>query len=105
MALEDDAVVGYALGYVYEADSRARGHDEVHLGQIGVLPTARGRGLASAVITEVLRAAAAAGCETAGLDVDSGNVTGAPALYERLGFRTIRSQVSWSTSLPAVAHG
>ncbi|SDF20982.1 mycothiol synthase [Blastococcus aurantiacus] len=105
LALADGAVVGYALAYVYEADSRARGHDEVHLGQIGVLPAARGRGVASALITAVLRAAAAAGCRTAGLDVDSGNVTGAPGVYERLGFRTTRTQVSWSTSLPAVAGG
>ena len=105
VALEDGAVVGYALAYVYEADSQARGHDEAHLGQIGVLPAERGRGVASAVITAVLRSAAAAGCRTAGLDVDSGNVTGAPRVYERLGFRTTRTKVSWSTTLPAASDG
>jgi mycothiol synthase len=105
LALEDDAVVGYALGYVYEADSGARGYDEVHLGQIGVLPSARGRGLASALIAEVLRRAAGAGCSHAGLEVDTGNVTGALRLYESLGFHTVRTQVSWSTALPAAADG
>lgn len=105
LALEDDAVVGYALGYVYEADSRARGYDEVHLGQIGVLPSARGRGLASALIAEVVGRAADVGCSHAGLEVDTGNVTGALRLYESLGFRTVRSQVSWSTALPAVGGG
>ena len=105
LALADGAVVGYALAYVHEADSRARGYDEAHLGQIGVLPTERGRGVASAVITAVLRAAAAAGCRTAGLDVDSGNVTGAPRVYERLGFRTTRTQVSWSRALPVASDG
>ena len=54
VALEDGAVVGYALAYVYEADPLANGYDEVHLGQIGVLPSARGRGLASAAIAAVL---------------------------------------------------
>lgn len=102
LALEDDAVVGYALAYVYEADSRATGHDQVHLGQIGVLPAARGRGVASAAIGAVLRAAADAGCATAGLDVDSDNGTGALRLYEHLGFRAARTQVSWSRALPAV---
>ena len=105
LALADDAVVGYALGYVYEEDSRARGYDEVHLGQIGVLPSARGRGLASALIAEVVRRAADAGCSHAGLEVDTGNVTGALRLYESLGFRTVRSQVSWSTALPTASDG
>lgn len=105
LALADGAVVGYVLAYVYEADSLATGYDEVHLGQIGVLPSARGRGLASAVIAEVLGRAAGAGCSRAGLDVDTGNVTGALRLYESLGFRTVRSQVSWASALPPLGDG
>lgn len=101
LALEDGAVVGYALGYVHQADSAANGFDTVHLGQIGVLPAARGRGVASAVIARVLRAAAAAGCRRAGLDVDSANSTGAVGLYEGLGFRPTRTSVTWSLALPA----
>ncbi|MGY1751513.1 GNAT family N-acetyltransferase [Blastococcus sp. SYSU D01042] len=101
LALEDGDVVGYALGYVHRADSAANGYDTVHLGQIGVLPAARGRGVASAVIAGVLRAAAAAGCRSAGLDVDSGNSTGAVGLYEGLGFRTTRTSVTWSLALRA----
>lgn len=100
VALEDGAAVGYALAYVYEADSHAFGYDEVHLGQIGVLPSARGRGVASAVIAEALTRAEKAGCSQAGLEVDTGNVTGALRLYESLGFRTVRSQVNWSLALP-----
>lgn len=103
LALEDGAVVGYALAYVYEADTRATGERQLHLGQIGVLPRARGRGVASAVITASLRAAAAGDCVRAGLDVDSANVTGALHLYERLGFTTARTSVSWELALPPVA--
>jgi mycothiol synthase len=105
LALEDDAVVGYALGYVYEADSLARGYDEVHLGQIGVLPSARGRGLASALIAAVLGRAAGAGCPHAGLEVDTGNVTGALRLYESLGFRSVRSRVTSTLALPPLRDG
>ncbi len=105
LAVQDDAVLGYALGYVYAADTAATGVESVHLGQIGVLPPARGRGVASAVVLAALRCAAAAGCTRADLEVDSDNVTGALRLYERLGFRAVRTQVSWSTTVPPVTDG
>jgi mycothiol synthase len=101
LALEDDAVVGYLLAYVYEADTAATGRQESYFGQIGVLPHARGRGLASAVIARALAAAADDGCVGASLGVDSENVTGAVRLYENLGFEAVRTQVAWSRSLPA----
>ena len=101
-ALEDGAVVGYVLAYVFEADTAARGTREVSLGQIGVLPQARGRGVASATIAEVLRTAAEHDCQSAALGVDTGNVTGALRLYEGLGFRAVRSRVSFTLALPPV---
>jgi ribosomal protein S18 acetylase RimI-like enzyme len=100
LALEDGAVVGYVLAYVYDADTAARGTREVVLGRIGVLPPARGRGVASALIAEVLQAASRSDCESAGLGVDTENVTGALRLYEGLGFRTVRMRVSRSRALP-----
>lgn len=103
LAVEDGAVVGYVLAYVFEADTAARGSREVSLGQIGVLPAARGRGVASTLITEVLHAAAHQDCRTAGLGVDTENVTGALRLYEGLGFRPVRTRVSWTMRLPARA--
>lgn len=105
LAVADGAVAGYVLAYVYEADSAATGVRETHLGQIGVLPRARGRGLASALICAALRAGADSGCERAGLEVDTDNVTGALRLYEKLGFATTRLRVSWSRSLPEAAGG
>jgi mycothiol synthase len=103
LALADGVVVAYALAYVYEADARATGQRQIHFGQIGVLPEARGRGLAKAVIAEALRRGAANDCRTAGLNVDSDNVTGALRLYEGLGFQTIRTNVTWSLALPPAA--
>jgi len=93
---EDGAVVAYTLVYVYESDTRATGVREAHFGQIGTLPAARGRGLATAAIVQSMRVAAESDCQTAGLQVDSENVTGALRLYESLGFATHRTQVSWS---------
>ncbi|MGY1824119.1 N-acetyltransferase family protein [Geodermatophilus sp. SYSU D00079] len=100
LALADGAVVGYVLAYVFAADTRATGVRQVHLGQVGVLRPARGRGVAAAAIATALRAAAAAGCGTAGLQVDSENSTGAPALYARLGFEPVRTRTSWVHRLP-----
>jgi mycothiol synthase len=103
LAVADGAVVAYVLAYVHESDTAATGVRETHLGQIGVLPAARGRGLAKATIAQALRAAADDGCRRAGLQVDSENVTGALGLYEGLGFTTRRTQVSWSRDLPPPA--
>jgi mycothiol synthase len=99
LAVADGAVLGYALSYVSEATAAATGSRESYFGQIGVVPAARGRGLSKAIIIEALHAAAAADCQTAGLEVDSENVTGALGLYESLGFTTHRTQVSWSRHL------
>jgi mycothiol synthase len=103
LALDDGVVVGYVLAYVFEADVVATGVRQVSFGQIGVLPRARGRGLASAAITAALRAAAQDDCKRAELGVDTENVTGALRLYESLGFVTTRTTVSWSVDLPPVA--
>ncbi|TKJ18521.1 GNAT family N-acetyltransferase [Blastococcus sp. CCUG 61487] len=105
LAIEAGRVVGFVLASVFEADTEARGYREVHYGQIGVLPSERGRGLASAMIAAALHEAAAHDCAAAALEVDSDNVTGALRLYEGLGFRAVRTRVSWSTALPAAAGG
>jgi mycothiol synthase len=99
LAVADGAVLGYALSYVSEASAAATGSRESYFGQIGVVPAARGRGLSKAVIIEALHVAAAADCQTAGLQVDSENLTGALGLYESLGFATTRTEVSWSRHL------
>ncbi len=100
LALVDGAVAGYVLTYVYDADTRATGVEQAHLGQLGVLRPARGRGIASAAIVAALQAAAAAGCDTAGLQVDTENPTGAFGLYRRLGFTPVRTRVQWTCTRP-----
>ena len=103
LGVVNDRVVGYALVYVHDSDTRATGVRQAYFGQIGVLPDARGRGLATALIAAALHAAAEQGCATAGLDVDGDNRTGALRLYEGLGFRRRRTQVRWVRRLPPAA--
>jgi ribosomal protein S18 acetylase RimI-like enzyme len=102
LALVDGGVAGYVLTYVYDADTRATGVRHAHLGQLGVLRPARGRGIASAAIVAALEAAAAAGCATAGLQVDTENPTGAFGLDRRLGSAPVRTRVQWVCTLQPV---
>jgi len=101
LALVDGAVVGYTLVYEYDADTEATGVREAYFGQIGVLPAARGRGVASACIAASLHAAAADGMGLAGLTVDTNNTTGALGLYEHLGFAVDRRETVWAYRVPA----
>ena len=55
----------------------------------------RGRGLGTALLEHGLRASAERGATRVGLKVDASNPTGAPALYDRLGFVTDRRYDLW----------
>jgi mycothiol synthase len=59
----------------------------------------RGHGLGTALIHHGFREYAARGAERVGLKVDSTNPTGAPRLYERLGFVTDQRLGIWAKSL------
>lgn len=102
LAVADGAVLGYALVYEHGADTAATGVREAYFGQIGVLPAARGRGIATAAVAAALHAAAADGAQRAGLTVDSHNTTGALRLYESLGFEVTHRETVWAYRVPAV---
>jgi ribosomal protein S18 acetylase RimI-like enzyme len=59
----------------------------------------RGRGLGAALIRQGFVEFARRGIRRVGLKVDVGNPTGAPRLYERLGFGTERREQIWALSL------
>ncbi len=59
----------------------------------------RGQGLAKAMIQHGFKEYAARGVERVGLKVDSSNPTGAPGLYERLGFVTDQRLGIWMKEL------
>jgi mycothiol synthase len=102
IAVGDGGILGYALVYEHEADTQATGVREAFLGQIGVLPAARGLGVARSVITAALHAAAADGLQRAGLTVDTHNTTGALRLYEGLGFAVDGRETVWALRVPAL---
>jgi ribosomal protein S18 acetylase RimI-like enzyme len=83
-AVHDGAPAGYITGRV-EPDGMAS------VGLLGVGATARGLGLGSQLINELVREAAGAGCAQITVVTQGANVQ-AQRLYQRAGFRTLRAQ-------------
>jgi len=81
----DRDIDGYVLTYQFHPG-------ELWIGQIGVRPAARGRGLARAMLLRTL-SLAASDFEIVKLDVDSENADGAGRLYESAGFTPLRTAV------------
>lgn len=80
LAFDGDDLVAYVLTYD-DADP-----DRVYIGQVGTLRRWRRRGLAGALLADVLSGTAAAGRGTAYLWVDADSPTGAVGVYEGVGF-------------------
>jgi ribosomal protein S18 acetylase RimI-like enzyme len=76
-------------------ESQARGWVK----DIVVRESERGRGLAKALLHHAFRVYAERGVQRVGLKVDSTNPTGAPQLYERLGFITDQRLEIWQKPL------
>ncbi|MBM7783535.1 GNAT family N-acetyltransferase [Tenggerimyces flavus] len=92
LALDGDQVVAYVLGYDH-------GEGELHVGFVGTRRSHRGRGLANALVSRVLTAAAVDGYAVATLGVDAENATGALGLYERIGFVARRKTANYSLEM------
>lgn len=71
------------------------------IGDLGVLPEARGRGIGAALLRTAFALLAARGLTRVRLNVDSGNETGATRLYERVGMTVHRAFDVYETTLPA----
>ncbi len=91
-------VEAYVLAYQW-VDGR------LYLGQVGTIPTARGRGLARACLLGSLHAAADLGYSTAELNVDSANPSGAGRLYESVGFHLHATSAEYTRSVPSPDSG
>jgi ribosomal protein S18 acetylase RimI-like enzyme len=66
---------------------------------LGVLPAARGRGVGAALLRRSFATFAGRGKPTVFLNVDAENVTGATALYERVGMRVVKRWDLWERSI------
>jgi mycothiol synthase len=89
IAFDGDEIAGYVLSYT-DADP-----ERIYIGQVGTRRPWRGRGLASALLAEVLAGAAAAGFPKVCLGVDAESPTGAVGVYARAGFVEEHSFVAY----------
>jgi mycothiol synthase len=95
LLLDGDAIAGYLLTY-HDPDPQ-----RLYIGQVGVRKPWRRRGLAAALLTDALSAAAAAGKTHAALEVDAASPTGAVGVYERAGFTVESRAVTYAASTTA----
>lgn len=103
VAWEGDEVVGSVMNAIFAEENARLGLDIGWLEHVSVRRAWRGRGVASALIVESLRALRERGMQIATLGVDGLNLTGALALYERLGFYRHETWVAYRQPLEAVA--
>lgn len=82
-------IAGYLLANHSEEDAWASGKRDVHLMTIATRREYRRRGVAGSLIHTALTEAVKQGFDTASLDVDAENPTGAVRVYERAGFRVL----------------
>jgi len=80
LVFDGDELAGYLLAY------DDPGPERCYIGQVGTRKPWRRRGLAGAMLAQVLAAAGAAGRSSASLSVDAASPTGAVGVYERAGF-------------------
>lgn len=91
---DTDEVLAYVICAVPREEWGARGRSFGYIEVIGVHPRTRGLGLASSLLVHAMEALRNEGLNVAVLNVDAENSTGAVALYERLGFATVRRSVT-----------
>jgi ribosomal protein S18 acetylase RimI-like enzyme len=97
--LRDPAADGTIAGFVVCSDTAAdsaSGDRNLHLDMVGTRRAYRGRGVASGLITHIVRAARERGFGTQTLHVDAENPTGALAVYERAGYAVHRENVFYN---------
>jgi mycothiol synthase len=95
VAWDGDQVAGSVVNMIPAEENAQTGIDLGWLDHVSVRRPWRGRGLAAALIARSLHVLRERGMTMAALGVDAGNPTGALGLYERLGFRPVRTFVTY----------
>jgi GNAT superfamily N-acetyltransferase len=89
---------GALVGTVSEGGTDEQGRtqpDGSYVAYLGVLQSARGRGVAKALLNTIIADAASRGRNRVGLEVDADSPTGAHSLYESMGWTTSHLTESW----------
>ncbi|HET9170149.1 MAG TPA: GNAT family N-acetyltransferase [Actinospica sp.] len=92
----DGTIAGFVISSHSIAEDIAPDARELHLNIVGTRRPYRGRGVASGLITQVVRAARKHGYPTQSLGVDAENSTGAISVYEHSGFEAVRRYVLYN---------
>lgn len=98
-------IAGLIVTHESAAETAATGRRDAHLNNVGTLPEARGRGVATALIATTLRAAREHGYATASLGVDAENPTGALGVYEKAGFAVVDTWVTYARAIEVTPGG
>ena len=98
--LDGDEVepVGCLVGSLSEGS--AGKPDGSYVEYIGVLQSARGRGVAKSLLNTIIADAAENGRDRVGLEVDADSPTGADGLYVSMGWKTKYVTESWHRDVP-----
>ncbi len=91
---------GALVGAVLESTDGEAVADGSYVEYLGVLPNARGRGVAKALLRTLVADAAGNGRDRVGLEVDADSPTGADRLYESMGWTTSYVTQSWHKDVP-----
>jgi ribosomal protein S18 acetylase RimI-like enzyme len=86
LAYDGDEPLGLVVGHEYDSYTEATGRLDLYIPTVATRRAGRRRGIATALLGQVMRAAAADGFVSVTLDVDADSPTGAVGLYERAGF-------------------
>jgi len=93
LACHEEEIVGVSLNfYLPENDSGLIDH-------LGVRRSWRGRGIGQALLQRSFAAFYARGVKKAQLSVDSGSLTNAPRLYEKVGMKTVQTYHIYSKTI------
>lgn len=96
-------VAGYLAAHAYPQDWQAKGYSQGWVSLVGVRPAWRGRRLAAALLAENMRCLEADAIDAAGLNVDTGNTSGALDLYHRMGYSVEHTSVAWALESPSAS--
>jgi mycothiol synthase len=101
----DAPVLGFLLVTEPEAQSERTGIRTAYVARVGTVRSARGRGIASALLTGCLPVLVDQGYRRAELDVDAASPTGANRIYERAGFTVLHRNAVAGRHLAAADPG
>ena len=99
----DREPAGTLVGTVSDGGTDEHGQrqpDASYVSYIGVLKSARGRGVAKSLLSTIIVDAAERGRDRVGLEVDADSPTGADGLYLSMGWETSYVTQSWHRDVP-----